>query len=217
MIDKSSLLAGSNNPGWGSVTLWIISIVIGGFILAGGNGLILGLLIRVPVEGPGFSTAWLFGLIGTVSGTVAGLVIGVGQWLAIRGWVNWSGDWVKASIVGWAIAGGVGAFLGWALGNLNVEGIGDVGIPAAIIAASVGLGFGQWLFLRNWLLGSGWWILANTLACILGLLAMFVLLHLLVPQTQTIESGSVALLWLFVSAIFGAITWAALHTLVSGS
>jgi hypothetical protein len=215
MVNKSRLVLGRNNLGWGSMAIWVVSIVIGGFILAGSIGVIVGLLTGVPVEGPGFSTAWLFGLIGTASGVIAGLVIGVGQWLALRGWVDWSGDWVKASVVGWAIAGGVGAFLGWALNNVNVERIGNIGIPVAIIAASIGLGVGQWLFLRNWLAASGWWILANTVACIFALFVVFLLLQLLVSRTQTIESGGVALIWLLVSVIFGVTTWVVLHALVS--
>jgi hypothetical protein len=96
----------------------------------------------------------------TLSGAVAGLVIGVAQWLALR----------RLGIdVRWIAATGVGLAVGLGLGYA-VFGYGDTVGDLAVIGAVSGLGIGtaQWWLLRGLVDGSLAWIPASAAAWALG-------------------------------------------------
>ncbi|MBC8507925.1 MAG: hypothetical protein ISR58_03045 [Anaerolineales bacterium] len=101
---------------------------------------------------------WLVGSSFLPLELVAGLSIGVAQWLVLRPLFPHSWWWIVLSASGW--------MLGWGISMALV-------IPesAALIAGIVGLSTGgfQWYSLRRWVPIAHWWILVSTLAWIIGL------------------------------------------------
>jgi hypothetical protein len=95
-----------------------------------------------------------------VAGVVAGLVLGAGQWLALR---RFGADvrWIAATAVG------LGAGLGLAYA---IFGYGDTRGDLAVVGAVSGLGIGiaQWWALRDLVDGSVAWIPATAAAWALG-------------------------------------------------
>ena len=95
-----------------------------------------------------------------LAGAVAGLVIGVAQWLALRR-VGADVRWIAATAVGLA----VGLGLAYA-----IFGYGDTVGDLALVGAVTGLGIGvaQWWLLRELIDGSLIWIPATAVAWALG-------------------------------------------------
>ena len=106
-------------------------------------------------------------------GLAIGFTVGIGQWLILlqqpylTGW-----RWVLMNTAGWAVGWAVGWQFGWQLfGSMGF------GVVFAVIGGTAGLlaGLGQWFTLRNQVYGSGWWIVANTMAWSIGLAITFTL------------------------------------------
>ena len=95
-----------------------------------------------------------------LAGAVAGLVIGIAQWLALRR-VGADVRWIAATAVGLA----VGLGLAYA-----IFGYGDTVGDLALVGAVTGLGIGvaQWWLLRELIDGSLIWIPATAVAWALG-------------------------------------------------
>ena len=95
-----------------------------------------------------------------LAGAVAGLVIGIAQWLALRR-VGADVRWIAATAVGLA----VGLGLAYA-----IFGYGDTVGDLALVGAVTGLGIGvaQWWLLRELIDGSLIWIAATAVAWALG-------------------------------------------------
>ena len=95
-----------------------------------------------------------------LAGAVAGLVLGVAQWLALRR-IGLDARWVAATAIGLA----VGLGLAYA-----IFGYGDTTADLAIVGAVSGLGIGaaQWWLLRDRLRSSVAWIPATAVAWALG-------------------------------------------------
>jgi hypothetical protein len=95
-----------------------------------------------------------------LAGAVAGLVIGVAQWLALRR-IGADARWIAATAAGLA----VGLGLAYA-----IFGYGDTVGDLAVIGAVSGLGIGtaQWWLLRGFVDGSLVWIPATAAAWALG-------------------------------------------------
>ena len=72
---------------------------------------------------------------------------------APAGWRLWLW-WVLASMVGWAVGGG----LSGSLGSIQAGYVGGMTVGAA------GAGALQWLVLRQRIAGAGWWVLATLLS-----------------------------------------------------
>ncbi len=106
----------------------------------------------------GTTLGWLVGSSFLPLELVAGLSIGVAQWLVLRPLFPLSWWWIILSASGW--------MLGWGVCMA-------VGIPdsAALIAGILGLTTGgfQWYILRRWVPIAHWWILVSILAWIVGL------------------------------------------------
>lgn len=105
------------------------------------------------------------GGVGEVVGeTIWGLVVGIGQWVVLRQWLDRAGWWILASAGGNLLATSVGVVLQGVLGE-NVGGL--------ILTIGLGLvpGVLQWLFLRQQVARAGWWVLASTALVFGALLA----------------------------------------------
>jgi uncharacterized membrane protein YhaH (DUF805 family) len=96
---------------------------------------------------------------------VTGAILGICQALILRPFLRSSGWWALATIFGWMLGFYLGAeFAGYlgltelAFGVVTGGGIGLV------------LGLAQWLVLRKRFRGAGWWVLANMLAWMGGMM-----------------------------------------------
>jgi hypothetical protein len=102
--------------------------------------------------------------LGNVAGdTTLGLLVGIGQWLVLRQWLDKAGWWILASAGGW--------LLGASLLVLQ----GPLGENMGGLIATIGLGLIpgtlQWLLLRQQVARAGWWVLASTVLTFVALLA----------------------------------------------
>ena len=94
--------------------------------------------------------------IGALHTAVIGALIGAVQWLVLRRWLAGAGWWVAASAAGMALGGGAAFAASFATGA-------DVIQPWALAVLGAPLGIAQWLVLRRWLAGAGWWVPLNVL------------------------------------------------------
>jgi len=90
-----------------------------------------------------------------VGGTIWGLVVGIGQWLVLRRWLDRAGWWVLATAAGSLLAASVDVGLQGLLGE-------KAGGLILMIGLGPGVGVLQWLFLRQQVTRAGWWLLAST-------------------------------------------------------
>ncbi len=79
---------------------------------------------------------------------------------------------------------------------------------AAVMGFVLGsiLGVPQWLVLRHHLPKAGWWVLANALAWLVGMVIVFVGTNFIPPEGISLNVAFVLLLFLFIAgAVVGAI------------
>ena len=101
---------------------------------------------------------WLFGwaLLGEIG---IGLVTGTLQWFILRELVLQAGWWILASALGWA--GGLVLIV------LVLPP--EAGVLGAILVGAI-IGAAQWLVLRRWVYGAGWWVPISALGWAAGLM-----------------------------------------------
>lgn len=153
-----------------------------------------------------------------VATMIEGLVVGTAQWLVLRR------PLVKMKWRSWALATALGAFIAWTLGMLPSTmlftgpetGAGAPGemsdllvyAPAAglgLVAGSI-LGAPQWLALRRHLPKAGWWVPANALAWMLGMVMVFIGMSFIPAQGITWPVALVLLLCVVAAgAVVGAV------------
>jgi hypothetical protein len=188
----STMVAGRQSPalrrgrdGWRLWSAWTVANGAGELVGLGIAGLIGIALVR-GVEatlGAGAPLATAAIMIG--AGTLEGAIVGVAQWLALRG------PFPAIGRRGWVGATALGAALAWTLGMLPSTLLslgGDAGSPPPpgmaaplffVLAAGLGVALGpflgvpQWLILRRHAAGAGLWIPANMLAWGLGMPVVF--------------------------------------------
>ena len=113
--------------------------------LAGGvGGFLSGALGALGLETPGGVGNW----------TVFGVAIGIGQWAALRRYLDVGPSWAVFSALGWSVwsvfqVARVSPFLGWAVAGLCVGSL-------------------QWLMLARVRTGALWWIPANGAGWLVG-------------------------------------------------
>ena len=108
---------------WGARMLAFLAIPVAG-------------LVGIAVAGPATTT-----LDGVLGGAAAGAVIGLAQWLVLRGRLSLSPWWIAATAAGM----GAGLALGIALLGTEIEG---VGLPVRGLMTGAGIGIAQFLVLR---------------------------------------------------------------------
>jgi hypothetical protein len=129
-------------PGCGLFFSWLILTILGA-----GIGWAAGWLASFHVPGQ-LATMFL--------GIVFGAVLGLFQWLPLRGHLNKSILWVILSSLGWGIGFPIGALFAQRFGLTEAT----FGLAVGIVAGFC-VGLFQWIYLRRQLSGAGWWILAN--------------------------------------------------------
>ncbi len=184
---------------------WILANTVAETVGLGGT-LFIGILLLSNAEktvGVVFAAA-LAVLAGTL---IEGTVVGTMQWLVLHHPLK-SMRWRS-----WALATALGAFVAWTLGMIpstffftgtdagttSSAQMSDLMIYA--LAAAMGLALGailgvpQWLVLRRYVQKAGWWVLANALAWMLGMVVVFI-------GTSFIPAGAIALQVALVMLLF---------------
>lgn len=193
----------------------------------------------------GAALGWTAGLytVATVPGPfnsnliwiVAGLSLGVVQWLVLRPHLRRAWQWIAASVAGWLVAFNIGSLVfgimtdvlngpGLSLfesavsANATVSGLAVLFIVWLLIGAAGGAVAGgvQWFVLRQYFPRSGWWVAANALGWGVGLgsswFAVLATLTFIVPPSSNVAAGITVgtPLALVGGALSGAITGYAL-------
>ena len=130
---------------------------------------------------------WIFNVVSSIGrALIAGAMIGFGQWLVLRRWVDRAWWWILASGAGWggAIALGMTTY-GIFAAELRWE---VVGMAMTLPVIFFGVGLFQWLLLRRWVRRAGWWLLASGLSSLTPLVLFYVFYVLLQPQAT--EGGN---------------------------
>jgi hypothetical protein len=199
---------------------WILANTVAETIGLGGT-LFIGILLLSNAEKTVgvIPAAVLAVLAGTL---IEGTVVGTMQWLVLRHPLK-SMRWRS-----WTLATALGAFVAWTLGMIpstfffrgadtaatSTTPMSDLMVYA--LAAAMGLALGailgvpQWLVLRRYVLKAGWWVLANALAWMLGMVVVFI-------GTSFIPAGAIALqvaLLLLLFIVAAGATVGAFHGLV---
>lgn len=91
-----------------------------------------------------------------------GLIVGVAQWLLLRGRIERAARWIPANIVAWPA--GLAASYGAHIIAGKVFGISHLPIAGYSAATGFAVGAIQWLVLRRSLPAAGWWIGASVVA-----------------------------------------------------
>lgn len=201
---------------WNVWFQWILANAVGETVGLGGTLVIGGLLLFNAQETMGVvPVATLAVLAGTF---IEGTVVGTAQWLVLRRPIK---D-IRWRV--WVIATAIGAFVAWTLAMIFITfmstGANSGGAAPAqmsdlmiyALAAVMGfvlgpiLGVPQWLVLRRHLPKAGWWVLANALAWMVGMVIVFVGTNFIPPEGMSLNIAFVLLLFLFIAgAAVGAI------------
>ena len=195
---------GSRALGWPFWLVWVSASVAAGVAAA------LGLLFLTGLD-PAVTTFYLTAL------PLAGVLMALPQWVALRRYVAAGGMWTLATGVGWALGWPAGIFLGAALAGaveaVPLSGSGGmlaifVGFVVAGIVPGAVTGALQWRFvLRGHRVRLGWW----TLASIAGMAALGLSLWFSVMSGG---SGRLVAGFAVGTALYGGITGYALLRLL---
>jgi hypothetical protein len=131
-------------------------------------------------------------------GLIAGVIIGVAEWFALRRWVSWL--WIAATTLGMA----AGLTAGAALVDYGIS-RGDIVLMGAV--TGIGVGVLQALVLaRHRISGAFWWAVANPPAWALGwLVTSYVISSNVKEQFTNFGAGG--------ALVFGLLTWLLLAVL----
>ena len=194
---------------WNVWFQWILANAVGETVGLGGTLVIGGLLLLNAQKTMGVLPA---AALAVLAGTfIEGITVGTAQWLVLRRPLK-SIRWRV-----WVLATAIGAFVAWTLGMIPstfmFAGADSGGAaPAQIsdlmiytLAAVMGfvlgpiLGVPQWLVLRHHLPKAGWWVLANALAWMVGMVIVFIGTNFIPPEGISLNVAFVLLFFLFVA------------------
>ena len=201
---------------WNIWIQWILANAIGETVGLGGTLVISALLLLNAQKTMGVLPA---AALAVLAGTfIEGITVGTAQWLVLRRPMK-SIRWRV-----WVLATALGAFVAWTLGMIpstfmfagaDSGGAASAQISDLVIyalAAAMGfvlgpiLGVPQWLVLRHHLPKAGWWVLANALAWMVGMVIVFIGTNFIPPEGISLNVAFVLLFFLFVAgAAVGAI------------
>lgn len=147
-------IAPQRQPGW---RVWFLWLMAGAF--GWGQGVYWGWFGGgEPKTLQSIPTVILAGYLGVV---VGGVLIGVLQWLVLRGHVTRAGRWVLASLGAAAVVGVV--VFGVGVVNADLGWFGGVSVFGTVV------GVFQWAVLRRQVPRAGWWVLASTAGWVVGM------------------------------------------------
>ena len=191
---------------------WIFANVIGEIIGLGVAALTGAVFVLFLAKSLGAQSAFVMAAMMILAGAFEGFAVGTAQTKVLRKAL------ANFYARGWIIATTTGVVVAWILGmmpsflmsfneeipNAQPAEIGEItiGLSAALMGFALGivLGFPQWIEMRRYVNGAGWWILANALAWTIGMPQLF-------AAASAIGEGFAA--WQIVFLIFASIVSAA--------
>lgn len=197
---------------------WVAANAFGELIGLGATFAVIGVLFTRLAQQPGVA-AVLLAFVGAVaSGALEATVLGLAQWRAMHPWLP------TITQRAWWFATLLGALVAYVLGYLPST-LMDLGAeatttPAAepppwivlLLAAGLGavggavLSFAQWRVLRKQVVHAAWWIPANMLAWLVGMLIIFWAMDAAFKGLSLVQAGLLIGGALFVTgAVVGAI------------
>jgi hypothetical protein len=132
------------------------------------------------------------------AGLIAGAIIGVAEWFALRNWVSWL--WIPATTAGMA----VGLVAGAALVDYGID-RGDLALMGAVNGVGVG-GLQALVLARHRISGAFWWAVANPPAWALGWFVTSYVIARNIDERFPVFGASGAI-------VFGLLTWLLLAAL----
>lgn len=201
---------------WKLWVQWVVANVIGETVGLGAT-LLLGAFLLVQAE-PTIG-ALPAAALGVLAGTVIeGTVVGTAQWIVLRRPLK------RMRWHVWVLATALGAFVAWTLGMIPSTLLftsPDSGSAAPgemsdlmiyTLAAAMGIALGtilgaaQWLALRRHVPKAGWWIPANALAWMLGMVVVFLGTSFIPAEGITVPVALILLLFVVAAgAVVGAV------------
>jgi hypothetical protein len=204
-----------------AVGLWLRWVMANSLAETVGLGAAFGIgVILFPyLNAPGVLVALTTVGVAVLAGTlIEGTVVGTAQWLVLRRPLPRTKWWA------WVLATAAGAFVAWTLGMLPTTLIsvgsetGDSAPPepsekmvyglAALMGLAAGtiLGTPQWLVLRRHVRQAAWWIGANALAWVPGMVLAFVAADFIFSAGSEVSTVMLAIVTLAaIGGIVGAI------------
>ncbi len=180
---------------------WVLASTVG---LAVGNAVALAVFEAVGLTGGSHFSGGAVAFV--LFGAVAGASVGIAQWLVLRRHIPGAGWWVLASTVGLPVGFAVGfavlEAVGLTGGSHFSGGAGSLVLFGAVAGASVGIA--QWLVLRRYIPGAGWWVLASIVGSAAAFAVIFTVTAGVEETVGYAGGGAVG------GALYGAITGAAL-------
>ena len=147
-------LTPQQQPGWRVWFLWLMAAAFGW-----GHGVYWGWFDGTePKTLQSIPTTVYVGYLGLVTG---GILMGLLQWLVLRGHIKRAGRWLLACL-GALMAAGLVIF---GVGIVDV----DLGWIGGISVFGTVAGIFQWLVLRGQVPKAGWWVLASTVGWVVGM------------------------------------------------
>ena len=192
---------------------WVLANAISEALGLGAT-LLIGVFLLVQAE-PAIGTLPAAAL-GVLAGTaIEGSIVGTAQWLVLRGPLK------RMQWRTWALMTALGACVAWSLGIIPfLSSTPDSGAASGemsdlvvyTLAAGLGLAAGailgapQWLALRHHLPKAGWWVPANALAWMVGMVVVFVGTSFIPAEGITFSVAMVLLLFVVLAgALVGAV------------
>ena len=191
---------------------WVLANAVGEGVGLGMT-LMIGFVLLSIVEKT-VGTVAVAGLAVLAGTCIEGMVVGTAQWLVLRRPLQGM-RWHT-----WALVTALGAFVAWALGMIPstfflTGAHSGTAAPAMSdlvrygLAALMGfvlgpiLGVPQWLVLRRYVQKAGWWVLANSLAWAVGMVVVFIGIHVALNSGSQVSIP--VLLTLFLLLAGGAV------------
>ena len=214
---SSTIMQKSNAPwDWKTWWQWIAANAISETIGLGGT-LLIGILLLANAEQT-IGTI-LAAVLAVAAGTlIEGSFVGTAQWLVLRRplrEIRWR-TWVVATALGACVAWTIGMIPSTFMFNGSNSETGGPGAMSDLmiyaLAAGMGLvlgsilGLPQWLALRRHLLKAAWWVPANALAWMLGMVVIFIGTNFIPASGFTWQVAMLLLLFVVAAgAVVGAV------------
>ncbi len=167
---------------------WVLVTVIGGMIAYPAFLLVSTLASRL-IFADLYTAILVSGA--PLAGAIGGASVGLGQWLALRSWMEDPWRWALATFLGWTLAFSVSLLVFfWLL----PDGIGYVNLIAPFALGGAVAGFIQSRILRMAAVSEGWWVIASAVGWVGGWVVALALASAFGPHMRLTPGASVAAL-----------------------
>lgn len=166
-------------------------------------GMLLGFLLSIPIVNL-LNLQWAR----VVVPLLAGFLIGLCQWAALRGYLVDATDWILAGGTGWAVGYALGLFL------INTFSDTILGGLLGYVLFGIIVGIVQWPLLRREIPNAWSWILSNVIGWTLGFYLSQLSLNLFFNDLAIAPVASTSVVSAITGLVAGAVTGLALVWIV---